>query len=99
MVVLHDPVNNAGMGLFCVAECANMDKVKSIFDTNVFGLIRMTNSVVPHMKKQRSGHIVNIGSVYGLIGVPFGELYSATKFAIEGFTESFAPVLQKFNIR
>ena len=87
------------MGLFGVTECAGMDKVKNIFDTNVFGLIRMTTSVVPVMKKQQSGHIVNIGSVYGLIGAPFGELYSATKFAIEGFTESYAPVLQKFNIR
>ncbi|KAK3749952.1 hypothetical protein QZH41_013862 [Actinostola sp. cb2023] len=92
-------VNNAGMGLFCVAECVDIDKVKMVFETNVFGLIRVTNSVVPHMKAQKSGHIVNISSVYGLLGLPFGEYYCSSKFAIEGYAESLAAVLHKFNVK
>ena len=85
--------------MFCVAECAEIDHVRKIFETNVFGLMRMTNAVVPHMKARESGHIIHISSIYGLLGVPFGEYYSSTKFAVEGYAESFAPVLRKFNIK
>ncbi|XP_001634839.2 retinol dehydrogenase 8 [Nematostella vectensis] len=92
-------VNNAGIGLFCVPECATTDAINKVFEPNVYGLMRMTNAVIPHMKKQRAGHVVNIGSVLGVVGTPFSEIYCASKFAVEGYAEAMAPVLGKFNIK
>ena len=81
-------VNNAGVGLVAGAEESSLEQAKSLFDVNVFGLIRMTNAVLPAMRKQRAGRIVNISSVMGLIPAPFMALYSASKHAVEGYSES-----------
>lgn len=92
-------VNNAGVALFSPAECVDVEKIQSIFNTNAFGFMHMTNQVIPGMKSRESGHIVHVSSVYGMIGVPFGEYYCSSKFAVEGYAESLAPILQKFNIK
>src|SRR5437899_2242394 len=82
-------VNNAGFGIAPgAAEESSMEQARSIFDTNFFGIVRMTRAVVPHMRRQGSGRIINIGSVLGFLPMPYGALYSATKHAIEGYSES-----------
>src|SRR5437879_4667085 len=82
-------VNNAGFGVAPAgAEESSIDQAKAIFETNFFGLIRMTRAVVPHMRRQGSGRIINIGSVLGFLPMPYGALYAATKHAVEGYSES-----------
>lgn len=82
-------VNNAGFGVAPAgAEESSLDQARAIFETNFFGVIRMTRAVLPHMRERRSGRIINIGSVLGLLPMPFGALYSATKHALEGYSES-----------
>jgi NAD(P)-dependent dehydrogenase (short-subunit alcohol dehydrogenase family) len=83
-------VNNAGYGMLSAVEEATDQEVRRNFDTNVFGLLNVTRSVLPHMRRQRSGHIINITSVGGLSGSAGWGLYAATKFAVEGLTESLA---------
>lgn len=93
-------VNNAGFGVApSGAEESSVEQAKSIFDTNFFGVVRMTRAVVPHMRKQGSGRIINIGSVLGFIPMPYGALYSATKHAIEGYSESLDHELRTMGIR
>jgi NAD(P)-dependent dehydrogenase (short-subunit alcohol dehydrogenase family) len=93
-------VNNAGFGVAPAgAEESSLDQARSIFETNFFGLIRMTRAVVPHMRKQRSGRIINIGSVLGFLPMPYGALYSATKHAVEGYSESLDHELRTRGIR
>jgi len=93
-------VNNAGFGVAPgAAEESSLEQAKAIFDTNFFGLIRMTRAVVPHMRKQRSGRIINIGSVLGFLPMPFGALYAATKHAVEGYSESMDHELRTWGIR
>ncbi|KAG7316174.1 hypothetical protein KOW79_021040 [Hemibagrus wyckioides] len=92
-------INNAGVGLVSPVECVSMEEVRSVFETNVFGVIRMIKAVVPDMKKRRAGHIIVISSTMGLQGVVFNDVYAASKFAVEGFCESLAVQLLKFNIR
>src|SRR5882762_2601684 len=85
-------VNNAGFGVAPAgAEESSIDQAKAIFETNFFGLIRMTRAVVPHMRRQGSGRIINIGSVLGFLSMPYGALYAATKHAVEGYSESLEP--------
>ncbi len=72
-------VNNAGVGLFAGAEESSLEQAKSLFDVNLFGVIRMTKAVLPIMRQQGSGRIVNISSVMGLIPAPFWALYAASK--------------------
>ncbi|XP_047659194.1 retinol dehydrogenase 8b [Tachysurus fulvidraco] len=91
-------VNNAGVGLVSPVECVSMEEVRSVFETNVFGVIRMIKAVIPDMKKRRAGHIIVISSTMGLQGVVFNDVYAASKFAVEGFCESLAMQLLKFNI-
>ncbi|XP_060108531.1 retinol dehydrogenase 8 [Heteronotia binoei] len=91
-------VNNAGVGLVGPVESISMDDMKRIFETNFFGAIRMIKAVLPEMKRCQNGHIVVISSTMGLQGVPFNDVYAASKFAIEGFCESLAVQLLKFNI-
>ncbi|XP_072025689.1 retinol dehydrogenase 8-like isoform X2 [Amphiura filiformis] len=91
-------VNNAGVGQAGIMEKVTESQMKTVYDTNVFGVIRMTQAVTPGMKAKRSGHIINVSSVGGLIGVPFYEICVSSKFAIEGFSESLAPVLKQFNV-
>ncbi|HEY6457354.1 MAG TPA: oxidoreductase [Steroidobacteraceae bacterium] len=93
-------VNNAGFGVAPAgAEESSIEQARSIFDTNFFGVIRMTRAVVPHMRQQRSGRILNIGSVLGFLPMPYGALYSATKHAIEGYSESLDHELRTWGIR
>ena len=93
-------VNNAGFGIAPGgAEESSIDQARSIFETNFFGLVRMTRAVVPHMRRQGNGRIINIGSVLGFLPMPFGALYAATKHAIEGYSESLDHELRTRGIR
>ena len=93
-------VNNAGFGVAPGgAEESSIEQARSIFETNFFGLIRMTRAVVPHMRRQGNGRIINIGSVLGLLPMPYGALYSATKHAVEGYSESLDHELRTRGIR
>jgi NAD(P)-dependent dehydrogenase (short-subunit alcohol dehydrogenase family) len=93
-------VNNAGFGVAPAgAEESSIDQAKAIFDTNFFGLIRMTRAVVPHMRRQGNGRIINIGSVLGFLPMPYGALYAATKHAVEGYSESLDHELRTRGIR
>jgi len=93
-------VNNAGFGVAPAgAEESSIDQARSIFETNFFGLVRMTRAVVPHMRRQGSGRIINIGSVLGFLPMPYGALYAATKHAVEGYSESLDHELRTRGIR
>ena len=93
-------VNNAGFGVAPAgAEESSIEQARSIFDTNFFGLVRMTRAVVPHMRRQGSGRIINIGSVLGFLPMPYGALYAATKHAVEGYSESLDHELRTRGIR
>jgi NAD(P)-dependent dehydrogenase (short-subunit alcohol dehydrogenase family) len=93
-------VNNAGFGVApAAAEESSIAQAQAIFDTNFFGIVRMTRAVLPHMRRQGSGRILNIGSVLGFVPMPFGALYAATKHAIEGYSESLDHELRTWGIR
>ncbi|XP_059415312.1 retinol dehydrogenase 8a [Carassius carassius] len=92
-------INNAGVGLLGPVESISMDDMKKVFETNFFGTVRMIKEVMPDMKKRQSGHIIVMSSVMGLQGVVFNDVYTASKFAIEGFCESMAVQLLKFNVK
>jgi NAD(P)-dependent dehydrogenase (short-subunit alcohol dehydrogenase family) len=93
-------VNNAGFGVApAAAEESSIEQARSIFDTNFFGIVRMTRAVVPHMRQQRSGRIINIGSVLGFLPMPYAALYAATKHAVEGYSESLDHELRTRGIR
>ena len=92
-------VNNAGYGAFGALEAATEEEIKKQFDVNLFGLIAVTQAVLPGMRKQRSGVVINVSSVGGKITFPFSSLYHATKFAVEGLTESIQYELNQFGIR
>lgn len=93
-------VNNAGFGVAPAgAEESSIEQARSIFDTNFFGLVRMTRAVVPHMRRQGRGRIINIGSVLGFLPMPYMALYSATKHAVAGYSESLDHELRTQGIR
>ena len=92
-------VNNAGVTPFNVFECIPMELMKKVFEVNYFGTVRLTKAVLPFMKAKESGHIINMSSHAGVVGFPSAEIYSSSKFAVEGLTESLAPSLRQFNIR
>ena len=92
-------INNAGMGLLGGAEESSMAQAKSLFDVNVFGVFRVTNAVLPTMRRQGKGRIVNLSSVQGFIPAPYFALYSSTKHAVEGYSESLDHELRPFGIR
>src|SRR3982750_3142898 len=93
-------VNNAGFGVAPAgAEESSIEQAQSIFDTNFFGIIRMTRAVVPHMRQQGAGRIINIGSVLGFLPMPYMALYSATKHAVAGYSESLDHELRTQGIR
>jgi NAD(P)-dependent dehydrogenase (short-subunit alcohol dehydrogenase family) len=92
-------VNNAGYGLVGALEDLSMEEIKSQYETNLFGLIRVTQAVLPIMRKQRSGRIINVSSGAGLFGYPGGSSYVSTKFAVEGLSESIAYELEPFGIK
>jgi len=93
-------VNNAGFSIAPAgAEESSIEQARSIFETNFFGIVRMTRAVVPHMRRHGSGRIINIGSVLGFLPMPYGALYVATKHAIEGYSESLDHELRTRGIR
>ncbi len=92
-------VNNAGYALSGAAEESSIEQVRSLFDTNFLGVVRVTNAVLPIMRQQGQGRILNTGSVLGLIPAPFGAYYGASKHAIEGYSESLDHEVRKFGIR
>jgi NAD(P)-dependent dehydrogenase (short-subunit alcohol dehydrogenase family) len=93
-------VNNAGFGVAPGgAEESSIDQARAIFETNFFGLIRMTRAVLPHMRQQGSGRIINMSSVLGFLPMPYGALYAATKHAVEGYSESLDHELRTRGIR
>ncbi|XP_040185725.1 17-beta-hydroxysteroid dehydrogenase type 1 [Rana temporaria] len=92
-------VCNAGVGLMGPLECHPYNTMKKIFDVNLFGTISTIQAFLPGMKQRRSGQIIVSSSVGGLQGIPFNDVYCASKFAVEGFCESLAIVLQHFNVQ
>jgi NAD(P)-dependent dehydrogenase (short-subunit alcohol dehydrogenase family) len=92
-------VNNAGYGLFGSLEDTSIEEAKAQFETNFFGVVRVTQQVLPLMRKQSSGTIVNVSSVGGRIGLPVLSAYHSTKFAVEGLSESISYELEPFGIR
>jgi NAD(P)-dependent dehydrogenase (short-subunit alcohol dehydrogenase family) len=93
-------VNNAGFSVAPAgAEESSIEQAKSMFDTNFFGIVRMTRAVVPHMRRQGAGRIINIGSVLGFLPAPYMALYAATKHAVEGYSESLDHELRTRGIR
>jgi len=91
-------VNNAGSGLLSAVEEATDEEVKRNYETNVFGLLKVIRAVLPHMRRQRSGHVINFSSVGGLLGSAGWGLYCSTKFAVEGITEAMAIELAPLGI-
>jgi len=93
-------VNNAGFGVAPAgAEESSIEQAQAIFDTNFFGMVRMTRAVVPHMRRQGAGRVINIGSIFGFLPMPYMALYVATKHAIEGYSESLDHELRTRGIR
>ncbi len=92
-------VNNAGIGLLGGAEESSIDQAQRLFDVNLFGVARVVNAVLPVMRKQKSGRIVNMSSILGLIPSPYNAFYAATKHALEGYSESLDHEVRNFGIR
>lgn len=93
-------LNNAGAGFAKTLEQTSQEEIDWVTDVNYTGVVRTTKAVLPYMRAIRSGHIINVTSIGGLVGQPFNELYCGAKFAVEGFTESLASYISKpFNIK
>ncbi len=93
-------VNNAGAGFAKTTEQASEEEIRWVTEVNYHGVVFCTQAVLPYMRKQKSGHIISITSVGGLVGQPFNELYCGAKFAVEGFMEALATyVSDAFNIK
>jgi short-subunit dehydrogenase len=92
-------VNNAGFGVTGAAEESSIAQVRALFETNVHGVVRVTNAVLPIMRGQRNGRILNVGSAGGLIPMPYMAYYSATKHALEGYSESLDQEVREFGVR
>ena len=91
-------VNNAGYSLVGALEQISMDEIKEEFETNFFGIIKLIQKVLPLMRKQRSGRIINVSSLAGRIGLPLASAYVSSKFALEGLSESLKYEVQDFGI-
>ena len=92
-------VNNAGYALGGALEDLSMEEIKAQHETNILGLIRVTQSVLPIMRRQKSGIIVNLSSATGIFGIPGASAYTSTKFAVEGLSESIGYELEPFGIK
>ena len=92
-------VNNAGLGLLGGAEESSIAQAQALFDVNLFGVLRMTNAILPAMRRQGKGRIINMSSILGLIPAPYNALYASTKHALEGYSESLDHELRPFGIR
>ena len=91
-------INNAGYALMGVFESATKEQIKRQYEVNVFGLMDVTQTLIPHFRANGSGVIINISSFGGLVALPFGSFYNSTKFAVEGFSESLSHELSSLNI-
>jgi short-subunit dehydrogenase len=91
-------VNNAGYSLMGSAEETSLDEAKAQLETNFFGVVRMVKAVLPGMRKAGAGKIITIGSLAGITAIPFGAFYTASKFALEGYTEALWHELRPFGI-
>ncbi len=92
-------VNNAGHGLIGAVEEASDAEIANVHETNVFGLLRVTRAVLPHFRERRSGHVVNLSSIGGIIGIAGFGIYNSTKFAVEGLSEALAHEVAPLGIR
>jgi NAD(P)-dependent dehydrogenase (short-subunit alcohol dehydrogenase family) len=92
-------INNAGVGLLGGAEESSTTQARALFDVNFFGVLRVTNAVLPTMRLQQKGRIINMSSIMGRIPAPYNALYASTKHAIEGYSESVDHELRTFGIR
>ena len=92
-------VNNAGMGFVGAIEETSMDEVRRVFEANVFGTLKLTQTVLPHMRKEKSGHIVQISSHGGIKAFAGFGIYNASKFALEGFSEALAQEVAPLGIK
>eukprot|EP00656_Telonema_subtile_P011377 TRINITY_DN15612_c0_g1_i1.p1 TRINITY_DN15612_c0_g1~~TRINITY_DN15612_c0_g1_i1.p1 ORF type:complete len:247 (-),score=60.16 TRINITY_DN15612_c0_g1_i1:52-792(-) len=92
-------VNNAGYSVVGSVEMVSMEDATAQFDTNFFGVIRCQKAVLPAMRQQKSGKIINVSSVGGVWGQPFNDVYCASKFALEGMSESQAALFRTFGVR
>ncbi len=92
-------VNNAGVGLFGGAEESSSAQVQRLFNVNLFGVIRAINAVLPAMRAQGQGRIINLSSALGFVPAPYSAHYSASKFALEGYSESLDHEIRVFNVR
>ena len=90
-------INNAGQGLFHCNETLPMQVAENIMNCNFLGVVRTCKAAIPFMKRQKSGHIINVTSLAGVVAVPFNAIYCASKFAVDGFSESLASELRHFN--
>src|SRR4029453_196980 len=91
-------INNAGHELAGALEELSVDEARTQFETNFFGVVRMVKAVLPSMRRQQRGHIINVSSLSGLSPIPFLGIYSASKFALEGYTEALRHEVKPFNI-
>ena len=91
-------VNNAGQTHASLAEETDPAQARDVMETNFWGAVRVTNAVLPTMRKQRGGHIINVSSLAGLLGPPGQAFYSASKFALEGYSEALSMELHPFHI-
>ncbi|ASY73330.1 short-chain dehydrogenase [Sinorhizobium fredii USDA 205] len=92
-------VNNAGYGLLGAVEEATAEEIEKLYATNVFGVLKVTRAVLPYMRRQRSGHVLNFSSIGGYFGYPGWGVYGSTKFAVEGLSESLSAELEPFGIK
>ncbi len=92
-------VNNAGHGIIGALEEVSDEEAAAVFDVNIFGLLRVTRAVLPVLRRQRSGRVVNLSSIGGLVGLPGYSTYNATKFALEGLSEALALEVTPLGIR
>lgn len=92
-------INNAGIGVFGLIDDLKIDDFKQVFNTNVFGLALLTKELIPIMKKQNHGDIINIGSSASVKGFKFGSIYAASKFALRAMSQCWQAELRPFNIR
>jgi NAD(P)-dependent dehydrogenase (short-subunit alcohol dehydrogenase family) len=92
-------VNNAGIAIAGAVEDTSIEEARDQFDVNFFGVLRVCRAVLPRMREQRSGYIVNVGSIGGVLAIPYQGFYSASKFALEGLSESLRMEVSRFGVR
>jgi len=92
-------INNAGISIYGAIEEVSLAQIKAVFETNFFGVVRMTQAVLPTMRRQASGRVINIGSLAGFLPMPYQAAYAASKHALAGWTETLDLEVRRFGIR